>query len=81
VSLWYMSPEQLDAYEAGEIERMPVGVFRCATADPSVVEDDEVCDYSGLWEAPLEEWWEPVCPECEQPAALVEIVRGGDEES
>jgi hypothetical protein len=64
MSIWTMSKAQQKALAAGEITPMPVGVFRCA-------EDD--C-YDRLWEAPLEDWWEPKCPECTQPAVLVQVV-------
>jgi hypothetical protein len=39
-----MSPSQLEAYEAGEIERMTIGVFRCVDA-LSGAEDD--CSFAG----------------------------------
>jgi hypothetical protein len=68
-----MCREQLEAYRSGNVERLNIGLFRCAHADPDIVDDDETCDYVGLWEAPLE-CWEPECPECRRPAALVEIV-------
>jgi hypothetical protein len=64
--LWLMTEAQRSALEAGDIDRMPVGIFRCAHDD---------CGHPGLWEAPAEDWWTPKCPECEREAVLVEIVR------
>jgi hypothetical protein len=49
-----MCSAQAEAYSEGHITRMPIGLFRCAHADPNDVGNDEACDYVGLWEAPLE---------------------------
>jgi hypothetical protein len=67
-----MCEEQLTAYRSGDVERMTIGLFRCAHAAPNVTEDDEVCDHVGLWEADVES--EPDCRQCLRPAALVEVV-------
>ena len=69
-----MCREQWEAYRSGDIEPLSIGLFRCAHADPSVVDYDLTCDFVMLWEAPLD-CWEPECPECHRPAALVEVVR------
>jgi hypothetical protein len=70
MSLWRMSEPQREQYDRGEILRMPIGVFRCVGA--SAAEGD--CNYTLLWEAPLEDWWKPKCPACMRPAVLVEVV-------
>jgi hypothetical protein len=71
MSIWTMSEAQLENLQAGEIQRMPIGIFRCADAALGV---EDKCDNVTLWEAPLEDWWEPKCPHCERAAVLVEPV-------
>jgi hypothetical protein len=48
-----MSPAQLEAYEAGEIERLTLGVFRCPVGRITCPEGEcsdscGCCDYAGL---------------------------------
>ena len=66
-----MSKGQLENYNRGEIERMQIGLFRCVEGESG---GDGECGNDSLWEAPLEEWWEPRCCDCMRPALLVEPV-------
>jgi hypothetical protein len=63
-----MSSAQYAALEAGEIERMRIGVFRCSRVPAGR------CRNERLWEAPVEGRHRVSCPECGKPAVLVELV-------
>lgn len=68
-----LTAEQRENLERGEVTPMQVGVFGCRYTGRTASEEDD-CDYSGLWEAPLAEWFTPECPECQRSALLVEVV-------
>jgi hypothetical protein len=71
--LLLMSAEQQKNYNLGRIQPLGVGVFRCAY-NGIEEDDDEKCDNASLWQAPLEDWWSPVCQECGHGAVLVEVL-------
>jgi hypothetical protein len=62
-----MTDAQRAALDAGEIERLRIGVFRCSDVHP------EGCDNERLWEAPIDASRTVICRECGNPAVLVEI--------
>jgi hypothetical protein len=64
-----MTEAQRSALEAGEIERIRIGIFRCPDVHTGGCRNDR------LWEAPLEERYEATCPDCGKLAVLVEMDR------
>jgi hypothetical protein len=49
------------------------GIFACVSGE-GVGFGGSACDYTLVWQAPIADWWEPRCPLCAEPAALVEVV-------
>jgi hypothetical protein len=70
MSLMTMSEAQRE--NLSNIIPMPVGVWRCRDAGNE--ERNDCCGHVELWEAPLEDGFEPKCPDCLRPALLVDEV-------
>ncbi len=72
-----MSPKQRWAYDRNDVERMPVGIWRCPSgqikcAEGTCTDECGCCENAGLWEAPF--FLDPVCAHCGRKAFLVELV-------
>jgi hypothetical protein len=61
---------------AADVRSVDVGLWRCPsgeiTCDEGCCGDCDCCDNSRLWESPFD--WQVECPDCGQPAFLVECV-------
>ena len=69
------SPKQLTERQVDVLRELGVQGFILPNGDRyEILEGEEACENVALWEAPLEDRWEPKCPSCMRPAVLVEVV-------